>query len=317
MKKKEYFSFNNLIVGFIIAFIIFSFLFLVVGENLIILNGEQSGFIFLKLRLPSFLTIMIAGGVFAVSGLQMQLIFQNRLATPYTLGVSSAGVFIFLLGLKISGVGWPIFSTFGTLLSLFILLYFAPKKNSFLHTLLLLGVALNIFFSSATLLLHYFSDKSELYQMTHWMIGSIEQYDYYKLIAPTISLIFQTFLFFKYKNQLDLISFNPQLAQDRGVKVRKIVNIILFSQALSLGTILPITGPIAFVGLVVPNSIRLIFRGSVFSIYMLSLLGGVNFLLLASFLSLRVIPDTILPVGVLTSTIGALFLIISIIKGRV
>ncbi len=317
MKKKEFLSFNTLIFSLIVLFTFLSFLFLVVGESFIFLNGDSSSFIFFKLRFPSFLTIIVAGGIFSVSGLQMQLVFQNRLATPYTLGVSSAGVFIFLLGLKVSGVGWPIFSTVGTLLSLFILLYFAPKKNSFLHTLLLLGVALNIFFSSATLLLHYFSNQSELYQMTHWMIGSIEHYEYSKLISPALALIFQTFIFFKYRNQMDLISFNPNLAQDRGVNVKKIINIILFSQALSLGSILPITGPIAFVGLVVPNSIRLLFKGSVLSIYTLSFFGGVNFLLLASFLSLRVIPETVLPVGVLTSIVGAFFLIISIIKGKI
>ena len=94
--------------------------------------------------------------------------------------------------------------------------------------------------------------------------------------------------------------------------IKKIAKIIIILQAFSLGALIPFTGPIAFVGLIIPNIVRIFIHSGVKTLLYYSVLGGANFMLLAHFLSMRVKSGEIIPVGIITAIVGAVFLIVSL-----
>ncbi len=110
------------------------------------------------------------------------------------------------------------------------------------------------------------------------------------------------------------MSINTQLALDRGINVKKIGKTIIILQAFSLGALIPFTGPIAFVGLIVPNIIRIFIHSGIKTLVYYTIISGANFMLLAHLLSMRVKSGEIIPVGIITAIIGALFLIISLVS---
>jgi len=307
----------------ITIFIILSYLVIFAGQKTInpFSLNENNIFIIKNLRIPFYISAILIGIVFSTSGLMMQLIFKNNLATPYTLGISSGSVFFILIGVKLGldfkfiGINSSLISSIlGTWLILFILLKFLPKRANIFNTTLLIGIALNIFFSSAMMLIQYYSNSSELYQMTHWLVGSIEIINMINLLPTLIFWLIFIFFIIKYAPEIDLMSINTQLALDRGINVKKIGKTIIILQAFSLGALIPFTGPIAFVGLIVPNIIRIFIHSGIKTLVYYTIISGANFMLLAHLLSMRVKSGEIIPVGIITAIIGALFLIISLVS---
>ncbi len=249
----------------------------------------------------------------------MQLFFKNDLATPYTLGISSGSILFIILGLKF-GIDFKFMtfhssmflSSIGAIFIFFLLFKISSSKNNFLDTILLIGIGLNIFFSSAMMLIQYFSNMTELYHITHWLVGSIEINSLYYYIPTMISFLLSTILIFREAPSIDLLSVNTQLAIDRGVDIRKITIKIFFMQAITLGTLLPFTGPIAFVGLIIPNIVRLFIKKGIKYIYIATSIIGINFILLVHFISMRIKSDQIIPIGIITSILGAIFLVLSL-----
>lgn len=307
----------------IAIFFILSYLVIFIGQNNInpFSLNENKLFIIKQIRIPLYISAILIGIVFSTAGLMMQLIFKNNLATPYTLGISSASVFFILIGVKLGldfkflGINTSLISSiFGTLLILFILLKFLPKRANIFNTTLLIGIALNIFFSSAMMLIQYYSNSSELYQMTHWLVGSVEIINIINFLPTLIFWLIFILFIIKYAPEIDLMSINTQLALDRGINIKKIGKIIIILQAFSLGALIPFTGPIAFVGLIVPNIIRIFIHSGVKTLLYYTIIAGANFMLLAHLLSMRVKNGEIIPVGIITAILGALFLIISLVK---
>jgi iron complex transport system permease protein len=148
--------------------------------------------------------------------------------------------------------------------------------------------------------------------MTHWLVGSIEIIDKLNLLPSIIFWLIFIFFIIKYAPEIDLMSINTQLAMDRGINVKKIAKIIIILQAFSLGALIPFTGPIAFIGLIIPNVIRIFIHSSIKTLLYYTIIGGANFMLLAHFLSMRIKSGEIIPVGIITAVIGAIFLIISL-----
>ncbi len=307
----------------IVVFIILSYLVIFTGQKAISPSSlnESNIFIIKNIRIPLYFSAVLTGIVFSTAGLMMQLIFKNNLATPYTLGISSGSVFFILIGVKL-GFDFKffninsslLFSVTGTLVILFILLNFLPKKVNIFNTTLLIGIALNIFFSSAMMLIQYYSNSSELYQMTHWLVGSIEIINIINLIPAIVFWLIFTVFIIKYAPEIDLMSINTELASHRGINIKKTGKIIIILQALSLGALIPFTGPIAFVGLIIPNIVRIFIHSGVKTLLYYSVIMGANFMLLAHFLSMRIKPGEIIPVGIITAITGALFLIISLAR---
>lgn len=281
---------------------------------------EQS--IFLNLRVPRVLFAFFAGAILALSGLVFQTIFRNALMTPYTLGISSgavlgAGIAI-KLGLGSLAFGIATISAFGFLgamLSISLLIYLARfLKNSHYESLLLLGIALSLFYSSALMVLFYLGNSMQNDMLLRFTMGSLSVIGWgYPLTIGIISFIlFLTIYLYRY--ELQLLGISDEGAKLRGVDTSRVTLVVLLVSSFAIGTLVSISGPIGFVGLVVPHIVAKLYPVTINHRIIKTALFGGFFLVFCDTITRGLQTQSELPIGVVTAMIGGPFFIYLIIN---
>jgi len=256
-----------------------------------------------------------------------QNIFRNSLATPYTLGVSSgaAAATVFAMKMNISLVflglnGIYIYGFLGAVISIFIILGIAKMVKSFsIYTLLMSGIALNFFFSSNILLVQYLVKYTETVSVLRWLMGGLSVTGYSEIVFLFPLYLFFVILTFSIKDELMLISGGDQFAHSKGLNVKKFRIFIFITVAFLVGVVVSISGPIGFVGLIVPHISRLIFKNNFKLVTFFTLFIGGLLLVLTDFLARILIPPVEIPVGIITAFMGTpffLFILVSKLKKR-
>lgn len=280
-----------------------------------LLQKTPGSFIFWQLRLPRALLGFAAGGILALSGLVCQNLFKNNLATPDLLGISSgaaAGTVVALklnIQLTVLGIGGLyVFSFLGALSAiLFIFLVAKWIRNSSLYTLLMSGVAINFFYSSIIVVFQYVFDFSDTFSLLRWLMGGIAVAGYGEVLFLFVLLALFLILVFLFRDEFLLVSAGDDFAASRGLNVAAFRKYSFLGLAVFVGAVVSICGPIGFVALVVPHVSRAWgasrFRATVGFTF---LLGG-GLLVLADLLSRLLAPPVEIPVGIVTSLMGAPF----------
>ncbi len=275
--------------------------------------------IFFDLRIPRTLLAFFSGAILALSGLIFQTIFKNILTTPYTLGVASGATLFASLAIKLElqFIVWgisavSIFGFLGSIFSILILLLFAKSLHK--NALLILGISMSLFYSALQMLVYYTSDLMQSFQIMRFMMGSLEIAGYENLMTLGLSALILLMITLKFKKELGILSINDDEAFLRGVDVKKINIILLLGVSFAIGVCVSITGPIGFVGLVIPYITRLIYKKSTPHIILPTFFYGGGFLLLCDIFA-RIIPaSSEIPIGVITALIGAPFFIAILYK---
>lgn len=269
--------------------------------------------IFWNLRLPQVLVAFLAGSGLACCGMTFQALFLNNLATPFTLGVAGgaswgAAMVIFLSGL--SGLATSYTVSLGALLGagaamLLVIMFSRTRMGHARHVLLLAGVAVSFFFSSLLLLTMAMADMYQSFQITRWLMGSINVAGYteVRLLAPVICLGL-TILLVRYR-QLNLLLLGDEAAHTRGMEVTRDKRIFFVVVSVMVAAIVSVTGPIGFIGMVVPHICRLLWGTNHRHLTPLCLLGGGAMLVGCDLVARLVLPPAGIPVGVITSLVGA------------
>jgi len=290
------------------------------------LFGDNTGsFIFWQLRVPVTLLSFIVGSTLALAGLIFQNIFKNSLATPYTLGVSSgaaaATVLAIKLNISISFLGLNgiyMYGFVGALLTIFLIIGIAKFVRSFsIYTLLMSGIALNFFFSSCILLMQYLADYAQTASVLRWLMGSLSVAGYNEILFLLPLYIFFIAATFLLRNDLILLSAGDSFAHSKGMNVKKFRIFILIIVSFIVGVVVTISGPIGFVGLIVPHISRLIFKDDFKAVIYFTIFIGGLLLVVTNFAARNLMPPVEIPVGIITSFIGApffLFILISKLK---
>lgn len=275
--------------------------------------------IFLIARLPRILFGALAGGSLAVAGVLFQAILRNALATPFTLGVSSGSsfgaVFAIWLGLDIVFFGIPIVSVAafaGALFTILLVFLIARSRHALpTFTLLLAGVTLNFVFAALILFIHFAAaDFNESFLMVRWMMGGVSDVSY-SIIAKTAPLIVvSVLLLLAYAAQLNPLAAGEDWATTRGVNVEHLKRVCYVGGSLLTATITAVTGPIGFVGLIVPHSLRLIAGPDHRILIPGAFFAGGGFLVLCDTMARTLFAPTEIPVGVITALLGGPFFIV-------
>lgn len=274
----------------------------------------------LEFRIPRVFTALLAGSGLSLAGLLMQTLFQNQLAGPSILGINS-GASLFSALLIISGV--PILtSNFGlagsALLGAFIfgliILFLSFVLVSKL-SLLLVGVMIGGFTSAMITILQITGDAFQLKQFTLWSMGSLQQTDSYQIMVIGSSVFIGALSSFLLVKSLNAMVLGEGNAKMLGINIKQVrISIILITSLLT-GVLTAFCGPIAFVGLAVPNLVKLIFKTQNHKLLIsASLIVGALFLLVCDILVQLIWQDVQLPINAITSLIGAPFVIAIIIK---
>lgn len=278
--------------------------------------------IFFELRLPRELFAFFAGAILSLSGLLFQTLFRNALMTPYTLGISSgavlgAGIAI-KLGIATLAFGVAAISLFGFLgaMATVILLIWLSKyiQTSQNQSILLLGIALSLFFTSALMVIFYLGTSVQNDMLIRFTMGSLSSIGWQN---PTILGVIAAILLiaiYMYRFELQLLNISDESARSKGVDTKKVTITLLLISSFAIGVMVSISGPIGFVGLVVPHTVAKLYPSTVNRrIFKTALFGGV-FLVLCDMLTRVINTQSELPIGVVTAFIGGPFFIYLIIS---
>ena len=281
----------------------------------------MSANIFYSLRLPRELFALLSGAILALSGLLFQTLFRNALMTPYTLGISSgavlgAGVAIKLgVGVIVFGVsGVTVFGFAGALLSVFLLIYLAQFLKSSQHeSILLLGIALSLFYTSALMILFYLGSSIQNDILIRFTMGSLSIVGWKSPVLLSVVTLFLFIIMYFYRYELQLLSISNESAQLKGVDTKKVTLILLVVSSLAIGVLVSISGPIGFVGLVVPHMVAKLYPSTVEKRLLKTALFGGLFLVFCDTISRVLQTQSELPIGIITALIGGPFFIYLII----
>lgn len=280
--------------------------------------------IFFEIRLPRILLAFCSGALLALGGLVFQALFRNALMTPYTLGISSGAVLGAGLSIKL-GLGTllfglsavSLFGFVGAMASLFFLLYlarFVDKGQS--ETLLLLGIALSLFFTAALMILFFLGNSVQNDMILHFTMGSLSVLGWAHPLLLLFSLFTALLVLYLYRFDLQLLSICEESAKLRGVATKKTTHILLITFSITTGVLVSITGPIGFIGLVVPHIVSKIYPVSVNKRLGKTALFGGFFLLLCDTLARSLSQTSEIPIGIITALIGGPFFIYLILSRK-
>lgn len=275
-------------------------------------------YVLFKVRLPRIIMAVLVGSALAVSGTVLQGMFQNPLATPSLIGVTSgASLFAALaivLGSSISLV-LPdilhfslisIMAFIGAILTMtFVYRIATSQGKTNVVVMLLAGVAISALAGAVTGFLTYLTDDEELRDLTFWTLGSLGGATWLKNGLLMVVILFSYILLIPKGKALNAMMLGEKDAGHLGISVEKIKKQIIILTALMVGTCVAFSGAIGFVGLIVPYILRLIFKSNYHLILPLSAIIGSILLLAADTVSRTIVAPSEMPIGVITAFLGA------------
>ena len=271
----------------------------------------------LGLRVPRILVAALAGGGLAVAGVGFQALTRNPLAEPSVLGVSAGAAFgvvlaqIFGFGLSVlAALGLAAFAFAGAVIAAGAVYVIASAGTGLaIPTLLLSGVIVGIFFSSAITVLISIVDFNRLGGVIHWLLGNLAP------IPPGALAVFATlaaagfWLIAGQARELNVLALGEEAAKQLGVDAERLKLRIFGGAALLTAAAVAFAGPIGFIGLIVPHLLRGLLGQDNRLLIPAALVGGATFLLLADTVARNIVAPAELSVGVITSFCGAPFFI--------
>lgn len=287
-------------------------------------SEEMYRSIIISVRLPRVLCVALTGAALSLGGAAMQGILRNPLADGSTLGVSSGAslgaVISIAFGIQIpyfSGGGSMVLAILFAFVSLVVILTLSQKLDHSLstNTIILTGIVFSMFINSIISLVIAFAGE-RVKTITFWTMGSLSNTNYLNVITIAVALILCGSTILSQAKELNAFSFGEDNARSVGVDVKRVKLVVLISVSALIGVCVSIGGTIGFVGLVTPHMTRMIVGPSHKKLLPASMFFGAVFLMLADLLSRTIIRPVELPVGVVTSFVGAIVFIYIFFKTR-
>lgn len=268
-----------------------------------------------EIRLPRVVLGLLVGSMLAISGAAYQSVFHNPLADPYLLGVAAgAGLGVTVAVAFRSAAGGligdvnllPIAAFVGATAAVVFTLFIARAagRGRGPATLLLAGIIVGTFLSAVqAFVLQAHTDT--LLEVYSWLLGRLRTSGWAQVTAIAPYVAVSCAVMVVHARQLDVMRLGDDEAQSLGVAVARTRLIIIIAATVGTAAAVSVSGLIGFVGLVIPNAIRLAAGASYRIVLPLSMLLGGAFLVLADALARSVLAPSELPIGVITALIGA------------
>ena len=300
-----------------------------------ILMGEKSSnhiwdVIIFQSRIPTIITAILAGAALAVCGLLLQTVFNNPLADPSILGIStgaSLGVaLVMLLGGSIFGANFETLTAgyistltgafIGAMMVLFLLLIFSTFVKS-ATMLLIIGIMVSYLTSSAISLLNFFATEEGVHSFVIWGMGNFSGVSSNEISFFTILIIVALLAALLMVKPLNALLLGTKYAENLGVNIQRTRNMLLLITGLLTAIVTAYCGPISFLGLVVPHIARLTLNTSNHNTLLpITMLAGAVMALLCTLLSVTPTSIGVIPINAITPIIGVPIIIYIILNRR-
>lgn len=286
--------------------------------------------IVMQSRLPLIATAALSGGALAIAGLLMQTLFNNPLADPSILGVSSgASLGVAIVMLLLGGELGTLFgSTMGGYVSMLagamagaalilaaLMLFSSLVKGTTM--LLIVGIMISFLASSAISLLNFFSTQEGVHSYVIWGLGNFSGVTMGSLPLFSLVILFVLAWSMLLVKPLNALLLGSRYAESLGVNLRRVRNVLLLVTGILTATVTAFCGPIGFIGLVVPHIARLMLNSSDHRVLMpCTMLAGVVVALLCQFVSVLPTSVGIIPINAITPIVGVPIIIYIILNRK-
>ena len=291
------------------------------GLGFINVDQKWDAIIFL-IRLPRVLGAVIIGAALAVAGTVMQGMLRNPMADPGIIGVSSGAGFgavtAIALGLTAQGLWYlPLFASLGSLTAASIIFLLAIRKGKMgIFTLILAGIAVSTFFGAGTSLVLSFASRDSIAQFIFWSMGNLYnvRWESLALVIGPIGLGLVVLLWFT--RDLNILLLGEEEAQAVGLNVFRTRVLLLVLVSITTASAVCISGPIGFVGLIVPHILRLLVGPDHRLLLPAAALGGASFLVACDLVARLVLGAQEVNVGIVTALLGAPYFLFLLLRSE-
>jgi iron complex transport system permease protein len=280
--------------------------------------------LFWHARLPRAIAALLVGAALAIAGCAFQAVLRNPLAEPYTLGISSgsalAAVIAIRLGLDYTPLGASAVSIAafaGAAITVY-LVWRLGKVGSSLPpaTLLLAGITIAGFCAAASMLVLYTSDFAEVYRIVGWMMGGLDFIRYGELWRAAVPILIAAAVIATFARDLNALSAGTDAAASVGVSAARTLTTCFVVASLAVGATIALAGPIGFVGLIVPHTMRALVGPDHRVLLPVSALAGGAFLLICDTVARLLLAPQEIPVGVVTALLGGPFFLALLLREK-
>ncbi|MCE5296766.1 MAG: iron ABC transporter permease [Euryarchaeota archaeon] len=280
-------------------------------------GSDTNVYIVQNTNMPRVVMAIFVGAGLGIAGAVMQALFRNPMASPYILGLSSGASLGAAIGLTFT-VAWipslllvPLLSFITCMATLFLVYSISHVGGRVpTETLLLAGIAVGSFLSAIVSLLTYMAGD-ELQDIVYWTMGNLTDVEWENILIVAPLIAAGCMIMISCSRDLNAMMLGGNHAQDLGVEVAKVRVQLLIASALVTAAAVAFVGVIGFVGLVVPHILRIVMGPDNRALLPASLLGGAAFLMMCDYISRVITAQSIgiLPIGIVTSLIGAPYFI--------
>ncbi len=283
--------------------------------------------ILLTQRIPRTLAALLTGAGLALAGCSFQALLRNPLATPYTLGVASSGALGAWLAFILMDAGWiggyflgaPSVQCFAFLFAgadtLLVYLLASRKTRTSPSVLLLAGVTMGMLANSGIMLTRYLAAPERLMMMDRWLMGGVDVLGYKPVITLLAGVAPCAVLLLAQAAKFDQFGFSAEVAAGRGVHVGRLQVLTFLTGSLMTAVIVSEVGPIGFVGLIIPHSVRVITGPRHTLLMPLSVVVGGAFLCACDIAARKLLPGET-PIGIITTLIGGPFFLFLLMRRK-
>ena len=323
--------FGGVVVLFL-ANIFFGSVDISISDTLNVLLGNSDAdspvyIIIMSSRLPQAITALFAGAALAISGLMLQSLFNNPLAAPSILGISSGsglGVAVVMLFMSGSVASMGLFGYFavvvgamiGAMVVLAILILFSMKIKS--NTMLLVvGIMVGYVATSLITLMSYFSQSEGVISYVQWGMGDFSSVNSDNLIYFLVFIILGLLCSILLIKPMNALLLGERYAKNLGVNVNRTRIVVLLTTGLLTAIVTAFCGPIAFIGLSVPHIARLMFATSNHkTLIPTTIILGSIIALVCNLLTVSFSSGTVIPLNAITPLMGAPVIIYIIVNKK-
>jgi iron complex transport system permease protein len=281
-------------------------------------QGDLPNAIFWQIRLPRVLVACLVGAELAVAGVILQDLFLNPLTDPYVTGVSSGAALGATIGivLHMSNLPWmTVLALVGGFATLGIVWMAARRRGRIdIFVLLLAGVTIS-YLASALVTVLMIRANQDMYAIVYWLMGSFSGRGWPDVEIALVAVPFMIAPLF-FAREMDILLQGEKRALELGVEVERTKRMLLVTAGVLTAIAVSVSGIIGFVGLVVPHIVRLLVGPGHRSLLPVSLLLGASMMGIADLLSRTVIAPNEIPVGVVTTFVGAPLFVYLLRRGR-
>ena len=278
-----------------------------------------------ELRVPRVVLGFVAGGTLALVGATLQAVLRNPLATPYTLGVTGGGALGAVIALSVPALHLSLgpvttvqlFALAGCGLALLFIYALARRpEGASMGVLLLAGVTVGILCGALMLLVRFLAKPHLLVAMDRWVMGGLDVVGTRELAGLAPFLLPGLGLLVMQIPSLNHLSLGEEMAAGHGVDVAAVHREVFFGAGLATAAVVSITGPIGFVGLIVPHAVRRLSGFDHRVVLPASFLLGGSFLIACDAAARTLLTATEMPVGILTALVGGPIFIWILLRRR-